>query len=208
MDDPISILLALAVAGYFFRTWLQDFSTKETEGALPGAKPVGLTAVMVAIAGALVILGAEVCGEYALGVVQEQTDMTILLGIYTLAAAFSEELIFRGFLFYDKGSKGQLVGSIIITSAIFALIHPYIWHYEMSDQDAWWQIHRWLSLDLTTKALLSTGIVFLNSLWFYYVRFFQLNPLQSLIPCIAAHFASNLGVFLIKALQGKVSGLY
>ena len=65
-----------------------------------------------------------------------------------------------------------------------------------------------LRLSLTPKSIFSTSILFFNSLWFYFVRFFRMNPYRSLLPCFAAHFTSNLGVFAIKALQGKVEGFY
>ena len=58
------------------------------------------------------------------------------------------------------------------------------------------------------KALFSTLFVFLGSLWWYYVRFFRLNPKQSLIPCVAGHAAKNLGVFAIKAGAGFVTGIF
>jgi len=53
-------------------------------------------------------------------------------------------------------------------------------------------------------------MVFLFSFWLYAMRFPlrypKLNPSRSLIPCIAAHLAKNLGVFVIKLAQGHVSG--
>ena len=44
------------------------------------------------------------------------------------------------------------------------------------------------------------------TLWFYAVRFWPLNPTRSLLPCVAAHAAKNLGVLAVKAAQGHVSG--
>jgi membrane protease YdiL (CAAX protease family) len=231
MDNPLFFIAALVVIGLFFRIWLQDYRstvkalaarqatgddgstgpsvpTDLLEGTLPGASPVGIVAVMIAIAGGLAILATEVAGEYALDIVGEQTEVTVLFGLYTLAAAFVEELIFRGFLYYDRGTRFQLVASIVLISLVFALLHPYIWNYEKPKTGAWWHFQQRLTLELTTKGIFSTSIVFINSLWFYYVRFFRLNPLRSLIPCFAAHLASNAGVLLIKAYQGKVVGLY
>ena len=49
-------------------------------------------------------------------------------------------------------------------------------------------------------------MIFAASLWFYTVRFFGLNPQRSLLPCVAAHAAKNLGVFTIKYVQGFVGG--
>lgn len=131
-----------------------------------------------------------------LGVSSEQSDMSILFGIYTLLAAFLEELIFRGYLVITEKGKAVLWLGIFAFSFLFAMVHPYIWNFDNP-----------YLLELTPKALLSTGIVFINSLWFYSMRFNPLNKKRSLLPCIAAHFASNLGVFLVKLIQGHVSGL-
>jgi hypothetical protein len=38
------------------------------------------------------------------------------------------------------------------------------------------------------------------------VRFYRWNPAHSLLPCIAAHAAKNLGVIGIKAAQGFLVG--
>jgi membrane protease YdiL (CAAX protease family) len=231
MGEAVFYLGALALVGYFFWMWLQDYRRNVrtlTEMAvdrqpaaeavraareigtdtLPGAMPVGLPAVVIAVVGALAILGLEVAGEYRLDIVGEQTEMAVLFGIYTLAAAFIEELIFRGFLYYDRGGRWGLILSIILISLLFALLHPYIWKFEPRDEIPWSEFYRCWSLDLSVKAVFSTAIVFVNSLWFYVARFFPLNRYRSLIPCFAAHFSSNLGVFLIKLLQGKVVGLF
>ena len=226
MSDALFYIIALAATGYFFWMWLQDYranvraleaatdggSTEPAaesiericQGGLPGATPVGIAAVAIAIVGALGLLSVEVAGEYQLDVVNEQTEMPLLLGIYSLAAAFVEELIFRGFLYYDRGGKWKLYASIVLISLVFALIHPYIWKYEVPEGEPPWFFWKWLSLNVNTKSLFSTAILFFNSLWFYFVRFFRLNPYRSLIPCFAAHLASNLGVFVVKACQGFV----
>lgn len=124
--------------------------------------------------------------------------MTILFAFVTLAAGFGEELVFRGFVVIDNKSKRVLWLSIIAFSAIFALIHPFLWV---------WEENR-LKLHLTPKAMFSTNVVFLNSIWFYFLRFSNANKHRSLWPCIAAHTSSNGAVFLIKLSQGHVSGLY
>ena len=63
-----------------------------------------------------------------------------------------------------------------------------------------------LRLHFETKAWFSTMMIFTGSLWFYAVRFLPANRARSLLPCIAAHAAKNLGVFIIKYAQGYVSG--
>lgn len=216
MGDALFYIGMIAVTGFILRMWLQDYraylerggppeqepgTTRAPPQPLPGTTPVAKATVVIAIVGAMLILAGEVAGEYALGVVQEQSEMAILFGLYTLAAAFVEELIFRGFLYYDKGSIVALVASCIAVSIFFAAIHPYLW--EFPEDTPWWEFWK-ISIVATPKGIFSTAIVFTNSLWFYYVRFFRANPLRSLIPCFAAHLASNLGVFAIKAIQGKV----
>ena len=49
----------------------------------------------------------------------------------------------------------------------------------------------------------TTGILFVNSLWFYAIRYAPYRE-RSLFPCMLAHAISNLGVFGIKAVQGYV----
>lgn len=231
MSDAFIYLGGLGVAGYFFWLWLEDYRantgrllaraadhSEETPGpktaiaqGLPGAMPASWFATTIAILGALVILAAEVAGEYGLEVVEDQTTMSVLFGIYTLAAAFIEELVFRGFLFFDRYGKWVLYGSILLISILFALIHPYIWSYDVPENQPPWLFWKWLGLNiwqpdgqLKIQPLFSTFILLVNSLWFYYVRMFPPNRYRSLIPCVAAHMASNLGVFLVKACQGKV----
>jgi hypothetical protein len=56
------------------------------------------------------------------------------------------------------------------------------------------------------KAWLSTTASFAGSLWFYTVRFFDLNPQRSLLPCFAALATKNLGVLAIKYVQEFAGG--
>jgi uncharacterized protein len=151
------------------------------------------------VIGALVILAGETAGEYAFGFVAEQSDITLLFALFTLTAAFVEELIFRGFLVVQSKGRAILIASIVFFSTVFAFFHPFLWE---------WHDEEGLVFNFTGKAWFSTGIIFLNSLWFYTVRFLPVNPRHSLIPCIAAHFCSNLGVILIKLYQGHVVGWF
>lgn len=202
-DNPWLIVVGLIAAAYFFKLWLGDLKM-ETAGApnpnaFPGATPAPRIAIAIAIIGALIILAGETAGEYAFGLVDEQSDITVLFALFTLSAAFVEELIFRGFLVVDKKGRAALVGSIVAFSLLFALFHPFLWE---------WQDDEGLVFTLTDKGWFSTAIVFLNSLWFYTVRFLPVNPRHSLLPCILAHFASNLGVILIKLYQGHLVGWF
>jgi membrane protease YdiL (CAAX protease family) len=226
MNDILFYSIALLVAGYVFWIWLGDLrnhSSEMTQGdvggsvagekrrppTFPGATPVGALAIAVAVVGALVLLGVEVGGEYGLGIVGEQTDMTVLFGLYTLAAAFVEELIFRGYLVYERGTKAQLILGIVFISAVFAAVHPYMWQWQTPEGASSWEFWRGtLTPKFDKKAVFSTAIVFVRSLWFYCVRFCPMNPLRSLLPSVAAHLATNIGVFVLKAAQGHVTGLY
>ena len=228
MSDAFLYLGGLALAAYFFRLWLEDYRQNRQQvrrelaagksispailrNGLPGSTPARWQTNTIAVFGSLVILALEVAGEYRLDVVEDQTTMSVLLGIYTLAAAFIEELIFRGFLFFDRHEKWKLYAGIFGISILFALIHPYLWSYDVPENQPPWLFWKWIGLNLyrddgtlNVQPIFSTCILFVNSIWFYYVRLFRLNPFRSLIPCVAAHLASNLGVFVVKAYQGKV----
>lgn len=204
LDHPLLILVGFAAAIYFFKLWLDDLKNEKkgrpNPNAFPGATPAPRMAIVTGIVGALVILTAETAGEYAWGFVEEQSEISLLFALFTLAAAFIEELIFRGFLVVEGKGRAILIGSILIFSGIFTAIHPFLWE---------WHDEEGLLFHFDSgKAWFSTAIVFLNSLWFYTIRFLPLNPRHSLIPCIAAHFSSNLGVVVIKFFQGHVGNLW
>ncbi len=205
-DDPILIILTVLMAGYFAKMWWGDYRDfkrgKPHPKALPGASPTTRKAVIIGIVGALVILALETAGEYELGISAEQSDVKVIALAGWIAAAFVEELIFRGFLVVGNSGKAALVISAVFFSGMFALAHPFLWTYDSIVEDGD-KIFEW---HMTAKAFWSTGMVFLLSMWFYVVRFLPSNPKRSLIPCIAAHFAKNIGVFVVKLLQGHVVG--
>jgi len=201
-EDPITILIIFAGSIYLLKLWLQDFRAHvlgtPNPRALPGTSPAPRTLIWAGVIGALAILGLETGGEYALGISGEQSNITWLYLLAMIAAAFLEEVIFRGYLVITKHGKAALILSIAGFSLLFALLHPFLWSWE----DQGFQIH------LTLKAAFSTGIILLNGLWFYCLRFSAKNTTNSLIPSIAAHLSSNIGVFIIKLAQGHVTGLY
>ncbi|MEX2381516.1 MAG: CPBP family intramembrane glutamic endopeptidase [Opitutales bacterium] len=202
-DNPLLLLLVFGGTVYAAILWSDDYR-KRMAGAphpksLPGATPAPLLSIVVAAGGALILLGLQTSGEYRLDIVAEQSRITILFGVFTLSAAFLEELIFRGYLVVQNRGRLLLTGSIVFFSLLFALAHPFLWTY---DSEAG------ISLHGDTKAWFSTGFLFANSLWFYFVRFFPLNPHNSLLPCIVAHLTMNIGVFSIKGYQGYVSGWF
>lgn len=196
-ENPIMILLYVGVAVYVGKMYWVDYKAAQSGepngGAMPGAVAAPLGAFIIGTIGALVLLGAETGGEIALGVVDEQSEMVWFFVFAIVAAGVVEEVIFRGFLVIDKKGKAILVISCVGFSLIFAIIHAHLWSTE--DGFEW---------TFTSKAFLSTGILFANSLWFYAVRFGPWNPKHSLFPCMLAHAASNLGVFFVKWAQGYV----
>jgi len=94
-----------------------------------------------------------------------------------------------------RGTAARWAG-IAAASVLFAALHPLLWKWEDGT----------LAWTFTPKGWFSTSVVFISSLWFYTVRFASFNPRRSLIPCVSAHAAKNIGVFAIKAAQGFVVG--
>ena len=216
-DDPLIILL-MAVAGvWVFRTWLQD--TREAErgepkeepkpGQFPGAYWATPKVIILAAIGAIILVGLETGGELALGISSEQTDITVLFLAAMLAAGVIEELVFRGYLIRLNNGAVQLWVSILGFSLVFTLLHPFLWTYELSEEIPSWQFWKatW-GLDFSTKAWFTSLFIFLNSIWFYWMRIHPWNSKQSLLPCFVAHVTSNLGVFIVKAIQGHVTQLW
>jgi uncharacterized protein len=199
-EHPALLVLMIAVGSYMLALWRQDYrayrSGQPNPRALPGATPAPIKACVIAAAGAVLILGIETWGEVRLGLSDQQSKITVLFGLYTLIAAFIEELIFRGFIVIE--GRGPIVrwSGVVGASLLFAALHPFLWKWEGST----------LVWTFTPKAWFSTATVFISSLWFYVVRFMNTNSERSLIPSIVAHSTKNLGVFAIKGFQGFVTG--
>lgn len=198
-DNPLLLVVMIATAGYLGKLWWSDLRQARTNSphphALPGATPAPRRALFIAIVGSLILLGGETLGEYALGIAGEQSTSTALFALYTLGAAVIEELIFRGYLVLDKRGQSLRWLGIVGASAVFALLHPFLWSTTGG-----------FHLILTIKGAFSTCAAFIFSLWFYHARFASWNPRQSLLPCIVGHAAKNLGVIAIKAAQGFLIG--
>lgn len=194
------VVLYLGVAGYvasmYYSDWKAAKAGQVLSSAMPGAFSARPMAFIIGLLGALGILALETGGEIALGVVSEQSEMVWFFVFASLAAGIVEEVIFRGYLIdLMAQQKGRfiLIGSCLVLSLAFALLHPHLWSMEDG-----------FELTLTSKGFFSTGILFLNSLWFYAVRFGPWNPSGSIFPCMLAHAGSNLGVFFVKLAQGYV----
>ena len=199
-DQPLVLLLLIAAAVYVAKLWRDDcreaLAGRPNPRALPGATPAPRRAVAIAVLGALALLMLETWGEIRLGIVGEQSRLTVLFGAYTLAAAVIEEVIFRGYVVVDGRGAAVRWAGIIGASLVFAALHPFLWVW---DDDGF----RWT---FGLKGWFSTAAIFAGWLWFYAVRFASWNPQRSLLPCFAAHGAKNLGVIAIKAAQGFVVG--
>ena len=197
-DNPVAILLYLGVAGYVLYLYLVDFrSTRAGNVAdgnsMPGASAMPASALIIGVCVAVLILAVETGGEVVLGISSEQSQMAWYFLFASLAAGVIEEVIFRGYLVVSKRGRAALIASCVGFSFVFALIHGHLWSTENG-----------FEFTFTTKGVFSTSILFLNSLWFYLVRFGPWNPTQSIFPCMLAHACSNLGVFIIKLFQGYV----
>ena len=204
-DDPVLLVLTLAMGGYFAWLWWNDLRVArdargEVAQGLPGATPASIKACLAGAAGALVILGGETWGEIALGLSEEQSKMTGLFALYTLVAAIVEEIIFRGYVgeWIAKRGRAALAAGVLGASLVFALIHPFLWKWD--DEG--------FAVTFTAKGCFSFAAVFVASLWFYACRFARWNPSRSLLPCFAAHLAKNAGVIAIKAAQGFLVGVW
>lgn len=199
-------LAATAYIGYIYRCdFLAEKAGQPNSKAMPGATSATARLYLIGLLGAFLILLVETVGEVALGVSSDQSDILWFFGLASLGAGVVEEVIFRGFLVVENKGRAALVGSCILFSSLFALLHPYLWEFNYPEGVATWKFWQAeFSLILTPKACFTTSILFVNSLWFYALRFGAWNPKRSLFPSILAHSASNLGVFVIKCLQGHV----
>jgi membrane protease YdiL (CAAX protease family) len=198
------LLLLLMTAGSLALGWLWWTDLRSARAgqpnprAFPGAVPARPAAVVIAVAGAIALLGLETWGEAALGLSGEQSRMTWLFGVYSLTAAIIEEVIFRGYLVVERRGPAALWAGAIAASVLFAALHPFLWKWDDAG----------FALTLGAKGAFSTAIVFATSLWLYAARFGKWNPTRSLLPCIAGHAAKNAGVIAIKAAQGFLGGAW
>ncbi len=208
MNHPFLLLLMTAAGLYFGKLWRDDRRAARDAAplphALPGATDAPLPAVLLAVAGALVILALETAGERALGLSDQQSTMTWLFATYSIVAApIIEEIIFRGWLVIgpEGGSEQASLASwagAIGASLVFATLHPFLWRWDDAG----------VALTLTAKGWFSTAAAFSTSLWLYAARLAAWNPQRSLLPCFAAHAAKNAGVVAVKALTGFIGGAW
>lgn len=111
-DDQIFSVFMFAVSAYLFYMWWDDLryfkksGGKVRRGAFAGAAPVPAKYCLWGAVAAVGLLALHVWTEYSLGVVSEQTSFSHWAIFSWIAAAFVEELIFRGYLVVQN--KGVL----------------------------------------------------------------------------------------------------
>lgn len=205
-SDALISLAYFGGACYLAKIWLEDTRAlaagNAVKGALPGAAFASRSALAIgAVAG--VLLCALATGvEYGLGVSEDQSDIAATFLLQMLAAAFIEEVIFRGYLVVPNKGKAVLWASCVGFSFLFAALHPFLW--KLPEEAEFYEIWK-ASSNFTTQAWVSFGSIFLNSLVFYALRFAGNNPGRSLLPCVAAHATYNLSVFAVKLSTGHVT---
>ncbi len=203
MNHPLLLALLTAAGIYIAKLWRDDERAAATgkphPGALPGAAPAPPRASVIAAVGALMLVAAETAGEHVLGIAGEQSTMTWLFALYSIAAApLIEELIFRGYLVVENRGRAVRWAAAVGASIVFAALHPFLWRWDDAG----------FALTLNTKGWFSTAVVFTTSLWFYAMRFASWNPQGSLLPCFAGHAVKNFAVVAVKAATGFMGGLW
>lgn len=204
MDNPWINLLYVVVAFVVLKWWIRDcrqyqVSGVAVQGALPGTAPAAVWLIGVGVVVSLLILGVEILGEYRLGIVEEQKELIWYAIFPVLCAPIIEEVIFRGYLVVTHKGRLVLWASIVGFSILFSLIHGHL--ITFGEEGEPWLVWK----GDQTKAWFTSGILFAQSLWWYFLRFCPWNPHRSILPSIVAHFAVNLGVIVTKGAQGYLN---
>lgn len=210
-DGALYSIAMFAAAAWLFKMWICDLrgvsrpTERRARGNSPGRgrRPLGLSAAGVLCG--LVLLAGITAAEIASGEVGEQTKVSFWALFSWVGAAFIEELVFRGYLVVESRGRVALWGSVFAFSLLFALCHPFFWDFSVPEGGS--VFDGVFSLDFSAKAFRDSANVFVSSLAFYILRFCPQNGMRSLIPCVAAHLAYNVGVFCVKAAQGLSYGL-
>ena len=206
-DGALYSIAMFAAAAWLFKMWLCDLrgfaaDGKARKGEFPGARPAPLGLSAAGVLCGLVLLAGITVAEIASGEVGEQTKVSFWALFSWGGAAFIEELVFRGYLVVENRGRAALWGSVFAFSLLFALCHPFFWDFSVPEGGS--VFDGVFSLDFSAKAFRDSANVFVSSLAFYILRFCPQNGMRSLIPCVAAHLAYNVGVFCVKAAQGFV----
>ncbi len=207
-DNTVYSILFFAACLYLFKMWVDDAkhfkkNGSQRKGSFAGASFAPKAALCLAATGAIALLFAQTLLESKLGFADQQNKVGAFAIFSWVSAAFIEELVFRGYLVVQNKGKLALCASIFAFSFLFALMHPFLWDYSIPENAQAISLANF-SLNFTGKALFSTSFIFINSLFFYFMRFNKLNKSHSLLPSIVAHLSYNIGVFIIKLLCGYV----
>lgn len=190
-ENPTSGILYGIVALVVLYLWRSDWKEGREHG-FPGASGAPLRLLLIAGLGGVALTLLETLGESVLGLTEEQTELAVFSIVPLLSAAVVEEIVFRGYLVVQDRGRAWLIGSVVGFSFLFAIIHPHLWSWEEEG----------FAVEWTVKGGFTTFFLFVNSLWFYTVRFAFGNDSRSLLPCFVAHAASNASVWVVKGLQG------
>ncbi len=204
-DTPLFAISSFAVAAYIFYLWCGDLCRfKKTgtpaRGAFEGATTVSPRIVLFGAACALALLALFVLAESRLGIDKEQSAVSPWALFSWMSAAVVEEIVFRGYLAVRRRGNFALWVSVLFFSVVFALAHPFVWNYSVPEGESLLG-GVWI-FNFSVQPVFSTFAVFACSLLFYFLRFMPSNANRSLAPCMAAHCAYNIGVFVSKYLQG------
>ena len=199
MDDFVYRFAMVCVSAYVFALWFGDYgyfkrNGRIRKGAFAGATEAPLKLTLFGAACGIILALLLSALELKMGLSDKQTSVPFYSLLPWIAAAFIEELVFRGYLYVRRGGKFALWSGIIAMSVVFAACHPYVWDYGSGG----------LSFDFSAQPVVATFGVFACSVVFYTLRFCEKNKYRSLIPCVAAHFSYNVCVYAVKAAQGFV----
>lgn len=196
IDNPVCSILMFLASAYLFYLWICDTrAVEKPKNAFVGTEFAPKLLVMLASLGGFLLVLIYTISENILGIASEQSSVKFWAIFSWTGAAFIEELIFRGYLCVENRGRNILILSCFAFSLLFSLIHPFLWDYSSEGG---------FVFKMGLAGAFSTFCIFLNSIYFYFLRFCAFNAKRSLLPCFVAHFSYNLGVFAIKLIQGFI----
>jgi membrane protease YdiL (CAAX protease family) len=163
---PILLLAIIAYAGWWREVGLQF------EGSINNLKVLVMPGLAVIVVWAIAFSSGLPWGR-----------TLIVVGANTLLVGFSEEIMFRGILFYGSQSSFGFRWAVVITAAIFGLSHA-------------------LNGLITGKPKQAVEQAFLATLfgfWFVALRV----HLNTIIPLIVIHWLWDFGIFAILGEQRR-----
>jgi uncharacterized protein len=157
---PIFLLAIIAYAGWWREVGLQF------EGSINNLKVLVMPSLAVIVIWAI---------AFSRGLPWGRT-LTIV-GANTLLVGFSEEIMFRGILFYGSQSSFGFRWAVAITAAIFGLIHV-------------------LNVLTTGKPKQAVEQAFLATLFGFWIVALRVH-LNTIIPLIVIHWLWDFGIFAV-----------